>query len=93
MAFEPPRAKKEVWERRSVVRGVVRVGWGRVGRMNARICVLVGGVWRRVGGRHVLRKKDCMRKRRNRGMFSVLVWVMRKTLKRSKRATATSVVG
>ena len=50
MAFEPPRAKKEVWERRSVVRGVVRVGWGRVGRMNARICVLVVGCGEGLGG-------------------------------------------
>jgi hypothetical protein len=82
MAFELPRAKKEVWDRSRVVT-VIAVG-GRSMRAGGGLVYFGGGG--RGEGLH--KKKNCRRKRRKRGMFWARVCVMRKSDVRSNSATA-----
>jgi hypothetical protein len=77
-----PRAKKDVWERRRVVR-VTAVGERSMRASEVRWVVL----W---GGEDLQRKKNCSRKSRYSGMLGALVCVRRKRVAKSKRATARS---
>lgn len=96
MEFEFPRAKKAVCERRSVVSvadaGVKsrKAGWWSAG---------VNRTERKSGGfllmiwKNLQRNIYWRRKRKYRGMFWAFVCVRRKSVVRSKKATARSGIG
>jgi hypothetical protein len=79
-----PRAKKEVWERRRVVR-VTAVGERSIRASEVRLVALEIE-------EDLQRRKNCSRKSMYSGMLGALVCVRRKRVARSKKATARSIV-